>query len=82
MSDARGMEERIALLLRQDLGLAPPSYETDLLESGVLDSLGIVELILRIEETFGVKVAMDELDLSSFRSIAAIASFVQRTAAT
>jgi D-alanine--poly(phosphoribitol) ligase subunit 2 len=82
MSASPDMEQQIAALLRRDLGLAVPSYETDLLDTGILDSLGIVELILRIEETFGVKLAVSGLEVNSFRSIATIASLVRQTAAT
>ena len=76
MPEPTALEERIAALLREELGLDAPSAHADLLETGVLDSLTLVELILRLEETFGLRIAMERVELSHFRSIATIASFV------
>ena len=70
------LEGRIAALFKEQLGLDVPSADADLMNSGILDSLTWVELILRIEETFGLHIAMEELDPGDFRSVAAIAAFV------
>jgi D-alanine--poly(phosphoribitol) ligase subunit 2 len=53
-----------------------PSAEADLFESGLLDSLAFVDLLLKLEEEFGIKAAVDELEIDNFRSIARIADFV------
>jgi len=54
---------------------ATPS--TDLLESGLLDSLLLVDLIFHIEEKYGVRFDSDQVIPSNFRSIEDIVSFVQ-----
>jgi D-alanine--poly(phosphoribitol) ligase subunit 2 len=52
------------------------STEMDLLESGVLDSVAQVNLLLHIEEHFRLHLPMDNLEIDSFRSVAKIAELV------
>ena len=52
--------------------------DTDLVETGLLDSLALIELLAQLEETFGVSVSTDDLELENFRSIASITGFVAR----
>jgi acyl carrier protein len=47
-----------------------------LLEHGVVDSTGVLEVIRFIEETFGVSLNDDEIVPENLGSIAAIATFV------
>ena len=54
---------------------------TDLLETGVLDSMALVELLLSLEQRFGFRVNIMELDLENFRSIEKIADFVSHNRA-
>lgn len=50
--------------------------DADLLQTGVLDSLKLVELLLHLEQDLGVSVPMDELDTEDFRSLDSIARLV------
>jgi acyl carrier protein len=47
-----------------------------LLETGRLDSVGLVELLVRLEQRFGVRVELENLEIEQFRSVAAIATFI------
>jgi acyl carrier protein len=76
MPDAVTAERRISDLFVGKLGLDIPSRETDLFETGALDSMAFVELLALLEEEFGVAVSLDEIDIDSFRSIERIAAFV------
>lgn len=49
---------------------------TDLLDSGLLDSLLLMDLIFHIEETYGVRFDFDNVNPSNFRTIADIVNFV------
>ena len=49
---------------------------TALLEEGVLDSLGILELVTYLQDDLGVAVDDEELVPENFHSIEAIAAFV------
>jgi D-alanine--poly(phosphoribitol) ligase subunit 2 len=70
------LRERISRLFSERLSLDVPSVDTDLFESGALDSMGFVELLAQIEREFGVEVALGDIDMDTFRSIARIAEFV------
>jgi acyl carrier protein len=48
------------------------------MSSGTLDSTGILELIMFVEERFGLKVADEEMLPENFDSVNAIASFIAR----
>lgn len=62
------------------LGARDTSYsDTDsLLDLHILDSTGVLELILFLEETWGVQVADNEMVPENLDSVAAIAAYVQR----
>ncbi|MFN0130762.1 MAG: phosphopantetheine-binding protein [Verrucomicrobiales bacterium] len=51
-----------------------------LLERGVLDSTGVLELVSHLEESYGFKVTDDELVPDNFDSIDSLVQFVQRKA--
>lgn len=70
------LADQIARVFATKLHVEAPSVDTDLVEAGVLDSMAFVELLLSLEDEFGVKVSLDELELDNFRSIARIAEFV------
>lgn len=52
--------------------------DQSLVEAGLIDSLGVAELVAFIETRFGIEPADEELVPENFDSIALIASFVQR----
>ena len=82
MNDARLLRNRIARLFSEALHRDVPSEDTDLFESGLLDSLGFVDLLVHLEQEFGTRIALDDLEIDNFRSIAGIANFVGSRAAT
>jgi acyl carrier protein len=58
------------------------SDDYPLIENGVLTSLQTVELVMFMEERFGIVVEDEELDEENFGSVEAIASLVEsKTAA-
>lgn len=62
------------------LGARDLAYsDTDsLLDLHILDSTGVLELILFLEETWGIQVADSEMVPENLDSVAAIAAYVQR----
>ncbi len=71
-------EERLAILFRRRLHLEVPSLDTDLLETGLLDSLLIVDLLLHIERELGRTLPMETLELEDFRTLVTIARCIER----
>jgi acyl carrier protein len=80
MIEHHGIRQKLTELFAKKLNLEVSSVDTDLVETGLLDSLALVELLAQLEEMFGISVSTDDLELVNFRSIASIARFVvQRT---
>ncbi len=54
----------------------PPSF--DLLLEGVIDSFGVVELVLMLEQRFGVEFDFDELEADDLTRIGPLAQYIER----
>jgi acyl carrier protein len=52
--------------------------DDSLLESGILDSTGVLEVVTFLESTFGIAVADDEIVPENLETIARIDAFVSR----
>lgn len=76
MPDTLSVQNRIAALFAGELHLVVPSVETDLIDTGVLDSLKFVELLVLLERTFGGCFTLGDLQIENFRSIQKIAEFI------
>jgi acyl carrier protein len=72
------MATEVAEIFSQKLHIDVPSQDSDLFESGVLDSLSLVELVFQLEQQFGVRILLGETDLEHFRSIEGIALMLSR----
>lgn len=68
--------ERVWLLIRDALSVDVPDGDTDLIDSGLLDSLALVTLIVEIEDEFEVELPLEDFDLDRFRSVERIAAFL------
>ena len=66
----------IQAFLLEKLSIQVDSEDTDLLETGVLDSVAQVNLLLHLEKHFELHLPMDNLEIDSFRSVANIAELV------
>lgn len=58
-------------------GNRPVSDDELLIENGVLTSLQTVELVMFMEDRFGIVVEDDELDEETFATVQSIASLVE-----
>lgn len=70
------LRERVAKIFSETMNVEVPSVDTDLFESGALDSLGFVDLVVRLEEEFGIQVPVAEVGIDNFRTIARMAAYV------
>ncbi len=50
----------------------------NLLETGVLDSLGLMQLVVFIEEKLGVKVPDEDVVIENFTSVDALTAYLER----
>ena len=56
----------------------PLSEDGSLIENGLIDSTGILELVAFVEETFEITVSDEEILPANFDSIAKVEAFVAR----
>jgi len=74
--------ERLRALMLEHLHVEVPSADTDLLDSGLLDSLQLVDLLLLIEEHFGRRISIETIDLEDLRTLTRLARLLGTPAAT
>lgn len=79
MSDQAGTIPAIRRLVLDALHIEVVDDDADLIETGVLDSLALVELIFQIERVWGVPIELDELTIDAFRSVRGIAALIDGT---
>ena len=72
-----GVSERVQRLFLETLNVQVPSDDADLIESGVIDSLALVELLFAIEREFSVSLPLDDLEIDSFRSVTRISEVIE-----
>ena len=76
MTDTNAIIRRLGALFVESLHIEVPSTDTDLIETGILDSLQLVELLVQLEQRFGFIIKIDEIDLDDLRTLAGIARLV------
>lgn len=72
-SAVRTFVQKEFLYMRPGFALAD---EDSLMRTGVVDSMGVLEVMTFLEETYGIRPADDEITETNLGSLAAIARFV------
>lgn len=78
MIEQQGIQQKLNEIFARKLSLHVPSIDTDLVATGLLDSLTLIELITHLDETFGISISTEDLELENLRSIASIARVVSQ----
>jgi D-alanine--poly(phosphoribitol) ligase subunit 2 len=73
---AASLRGEICELFASRLGLEIPAPETDLFDSGVLDSMAFVELLLQLENRYGIRLDLSEIEFDQFRSVDKISEYI------
>jgi acyl carrier protein len=68
----------VRTVLSEELLVEVGSPELDLLDAGLVDSVGLVELIVALEERFRVSLPMEDLQIDDLRSVRRIAELIGR----
>ena len=66
--------------LKVDLATIRPDF--DLLTEGIIDSLGLLEMIAAVEERFGVSIDLEGLDAEQVTVLGPLCDYIEKTAAT
>jgi acyl carrier protein len=81
VSAAVEVEQFIVGEIAAGRGISTIAHDSDMLSDGIIDSLGITELISFLERRYGIKVDDDDIDAENFRSIDSIVTFVEQKGA-
>lgn len=68
--------DKVYRLFEQALNQPAPAPEADLFDSGAVDSLEFMNLLLALDREFDLKLSFDNINLECFRSLGAIARHV------
>jgi acyl carrier protein len=71
------INEYISRELVQDPALLPLANETSLLESGIIDSLSLLRLVVFLEERFGITMGDADLLPENFATVDSICAYVR-----
>ena len=73
------MEEKVLDMLIEITGSDDIAEEkdADLFEAGLLDSLGIIEVLLKIEENFGLKLQPTDLERKDMATVNNLVEFLK-----
>jgi acyl carrier protein len=75
---ATRLRDEIRGIFTDVLSIDVPSETHDLIESGLLDSLALVELIYELERRYGKAIDLESLDLNDWRTVGSIAAVIER----
>src|SRR5688500_13690912 len=74
------IKSRVRAFVQENFLYAMPDFELGdedrLLERGVIDSMGVAEMIAFVESEFGIATSDDEVSEANYGSLTAIAGFV------
>jgi acyl carrier protein len=76
VTDNEVLHTQIIAFFAEKLSVEVSSVDTDLVRTGILDSLALVELLTYIEKEFGTEISLDNVEIEDFHSIARIAEYV------
>ena len=78
------LRDDLLQLLNNEISLDPGQHidgGTDLLLTGLVDSLGVIDVVAWIEERVGVEIDPVDIVLENFQTVDLMLDFVQRLAA-
>jgi len=76
--DHNKIEAQVSELFSEVMHVDVPSVDTDLFETGILDSQRFVELLLHVERKFKTQIDIENFEIENFRCIEKIASLILR----
>jgi acyl carrier protein len=75
------IENKIAGYISQNILFSKNGYpypkDASFLENGIIDSMNVLELVMYVEENFGVQVSDNDIVPDNFDSVEKLARFVQ-----
>ena len=70
------LTSQLTSLFLDQLNVEVPAPDTDLIETGLLDSMKLVELLVQIEQQFGLRIELERIEIDDLRSVTGIARMI------
>jgi acyl carrier protein len=70
------LKQFIMTEVNPDLNLAGIEDDEPLLESGIIDSLGVLKILAFLDEEFGIDLSADQVKVEKFKNISSICALV------
>jgi len=85
MLEERTLEEQIRQYIVDNFLFSDDGYplsdDASFLEEGIVDSTGVLELVMFVEETFNITVEDEEIVPENFDAVAPLAAYIRRKTA-
>jgi acyl carrier protein len=70
--------EQVVMAIFRELAIDVPGPDVDVIETGLLDSLGLVTVVYELEQRCGIRIPFETLDVDDFRTVRSIARLAQK----
>lgn len=74
--------QRIHRFIAEQTATPDLGHDVDIFETGLVRSMFVMQLVLFVEQEFGIAIGGADLDFDAFRSISAVDALVLRKLAT
>ncbi len=78
MNQQTRIRTNVTAVVCKTLTLETIAFEEDLIDSGLLDSLSLVQLMVALEEEFNIRIEPEELDFEDYRSVKSMTEMITR----
>ncbi len=81
MSAVTALADDLVRMVNRDVSLDPAvaiDLDTDLLMTGLVDSLGVVEIVAWLEERLGIEIEPADIVLEHFQTVSLMLAYVER----
>ncbi len=75
------MTDKIITYIKTEISMEPMEdidLEEDLLGNGIVDSLGMMKLVVFLENKFKVKIAPEDMTVENFNTVQSISEYLKR----
>jgi len=78
MGNSLNVSEKISTIVSKALTIEKVDIDKDLFESGLLDSLSLIQLMVELEEGFAITITPEELDVEDYRTVRTMSKMIVR----
>lgn len=78
MNQQTQIRVNVSKVVCKTLTMETIAYEEDLIDSGLLDSLSLIQLMVALEEEFNIRIEPEEFDFEDYRSVKSMTEMIRR----